>query len=115
MGRTRTGGIIAKRREEWRERLARFQASGLTVRAFAAQEGVRPATVTWWRRKLEHQSAAPTSPGVAFVALTPVERKASASSTVPFEVALAGASVRVWPRFDAAELARLLQVLKVAG
>lgn len=36
----------------WRERLVRFQASGLTVHAFCQQEGVAQSNFYHWKRRL---------------------------------------------------------------
>ena len=42
----------SERAGEWRERLARWSASGLSVRAFCAQQGVAEASFYYWRRAL---------------------------------------------------------------
>ena len=45
----------------WRERLDRFERSGLTVQAFCRREGVAVATYYQWRRKM-CDGAAQTAP-----------------------------------------------------
>lgn len=45
------------RREIWRQRLARFAKSGLTVSRFCQKEGVSPPSFYLWRRKLGEASA----------------------------------------------------------
>ena len=42
---------------EWRERLARWLASGLSVRAFCAQQGVAEASFYYWKRALRLRDA----------------------------------------------------------
>lgn len=37
---------------EWRERVARWQASGLSQRAFAMENGVSQRQVSYWARRL---------------------------------------------------------------
>ena len=60
----------SERAGEWRERLARWSASGLSVRAFCAQQGVAEASFYYWKRALrlrdaETPSAAARSSAVA--------------------------------------------------
>ena len=38
----------------WSEIVARSENSPLSVREFAAQEGVNPKTLAWWRWNLRH-------------------------------------------------------------
>ncbi len=43
-------------RSEWRRICAASYASGLTVREFAACEGVNPRTLSWWRWELRDEA-----------------------------------------------------------
>ena len=105
-------------REVWVDRVRRWGASGLSGLEFARQEGVRRATLSWWRWRLRaEQRRAPVvgTPGspaaVQFVELAglpvaPVPDR-------PFEVVLVGgAAVRVPREFDDAALGRLLDLLE---
>ena len=47
----------SERAGEWRERLARWSASGLSVRAFCAQQGVAEASFYYWKRALRLRDA----------------------------------------------------------
>jgi putative transposase len=47
--------------EVWRERVAKFADSGLTVRAFCAQEGISIWSFNRWRSRLAGVDAAPPS------------------------------------------------------
>lgn len=38
--------------EEWAKRVARWKASGLTAKEFAAKTGVNPSTLAYWRWRL---------------------------------------------------------------
>jgi hypothetical protein len=106
------GRVSAKVRAEWQARVDRLNNSGLSVGEFAAREGLHPGTLALWRARLEDAPAQPSSTALAFVALDPVVRQASATP-VPFDVTVSGGrTVRVWPHFDAAELARLVRVLE---
>lgn len=108
--------VTAKVRAEWRARVERLNTSGLSVGDFAAQEGVHPGTLALWRSRLGLEGAPPVSSttALAFVALEPVTRPTQ--EPVPFDVnVVGGRTVRVWPRFDAAELARLVRVLEEVG
>lgn len=108
MGFSRSGGIIARRRAEWAARLERFNASGLAVGVFAAQEGVRPATLSWWRRHLgalPRTKRAQQSTALSFVRLEP-------ASVSPLEVLVSGHTVRVPVGFDEVTLVRVVSVLE---
>lgn len=48
----------------WRERVARWQASGLSVRAFCRQHGLAEASFYYWKRELQARDAT-VSPGIA--------------------------------------------------
>jgi transposase len=41
----------------WRDRLRRFERSGLTVREFCEQEGLVAHQFFWWRRELKRRRA----------------------------------------------------------
>lgn len=62
--------------DKWRELLAKFGGSGLSVRAFCSQEGISTSSFNWWRSRFNHSSrtlpsATPISaaPAGAFVEL----------------------------------------------
>lgn len=46
-------------RSLWKDRLARYECSGQSVREFCLSEGASLASFYQWRRKLQPQSAAP--------------------------------------------------------
>lgn len=46
----------------WRERLARFASSGLTVKAFCEREGVAPSNFHAWKRRLGSEPEPASSP-----------------------------------------------------
>lgn len=76
-----------RRRAEWIDICEAYESSGEGVRAFARRQGVHPATLCWWRRKLRGEGAlggaapgfvevvgeAPTPTGRAVVRLGKVE------------------------------------------
>lgn len=51
----------------WRERVGRWKASGLSVRAFCAQEGLSEPSFYSWRRTLTARDAAVAPPAPTFV------------------------------------------------
>jgi hypothetical protein len=44
--------------QRWRERIAKWQASGLSVRAFCEQRGLTEASFYYWKRELQARDAA---------------------------------------------------------
>jgi hypothetical protein len=78
---------------QWRQRIARQRASGLSIAAFCRREGVSPATFHAWKRKL----------GLAGSG-RPVSRRAAASrpsaASRPVATSRAGGPVRANTRFS---------------
>jgi transposase-like protein len=100
-------------RRRWTEQDARFvlaalERSGKPLRVFAEEHGLDPQRLYLWRRRVAEGD------GTTFHELIVHPSPASArdADVSPFEVVLAsGVVVRVPPSFDAAALARLLEVL----
>lgn len=86
-------------REVWSARVARLERSGLSIAAFAREEGLNPVTLGNWRRKL--RGGAPQ-----FVELL-------GGPSRGFDVELRGGHrVHVPEAFSAEALARLVAVLE---
>src|SRR5580700_1450477 len=104
MARRPTEYLIRRRwtAEVAREALSALAESGLSVSAFAAREGLDAQRLYGWRRRLGPSVVAPQS----FVEVT-------SATVAPIEVVLrSGHVVRLSSSFDAAALARLLEVLE---
>jgi hypothetical protein len=100
----------------WAGRVARWQRSGLTAPAFAAREGIRAGTLTYWKWKLrqpdrtERNAVAVAQPPVSFVE---VVGPAVSGSDASVEIALpAGYRVRVPPGAAGETLRTVLDVLE---
>lgn len=95
---------------EGRAAVAAFEASGLSMEAFARATGIKAKRLVWWRRR----GPAPEPAGkIEFV---PVDVARPAPSPAPvgdaaMEVAIGEVRIRVWPGFDAEALRRLLAVV----
>jgi hypothetical protein len=127
---TQTRSRVA--REEWAKRVERWRDSGLKCAEFAAEVGINPRTLTYWKWVLGKEArgekrAWPSKKGCKRAQPT-VATGASTSAVVSgfvevqavprdgrFELDLgAGRCLRVPASFDAAELRRLLEVLEVS-
>jgi hypothetical protein len=109
--------------EEWRRRIEKWNASGLSVEAFAEREGLTVQALRWWRWKVGTPApkiavpsapAAPkaTSPAFAQIVLA----KSAREHAGMFEVlAPSGHLVRFSPEFDDEALRRVLAVLSAVG
>jgi hypothetical protein len=98
-----------EREGTWRERIRRWEQSGLGRKEFAEREGVHPSTLGWWRCELARRDGGQDRPVVALTRVTVTPTVA----TAPLEVLVhGGAIVRVPTGFDAATLERLLSVLE---
>jgi transposase-like protein len=100
--------------EDGREVIAALNRSGKSVSVFSAEHGLDPQRVYLWRRRLV---AAVEPAAFREVVVQPAARRPSVDvQGAPFEIALtSGQVVRVPASFDAAALARLLDVLAQAG
>jgi hypothetical protein len=109
------------RAAKWVKRVERLERSGLSIRTFAAREGLKAGSLSFWKWKLGQPSrdrragATPVAP-LQFVELTTRGAVKPVPTSVGFEVVLSsGRMVRVAGGFDGAELARLVGVLEEAG
>ena len=105
-------------RETWAKRVERWVDSGLTAKEFAAEAGLNPSTLSYWKWRLRakrparaRQARAKSARGqVSPLSFVEVARAAAAAE--PFEIELgSGVRVRVPGSFDAEALSRLLGVL----
>lgn len=97
--------------------------SGLPCAVFAAQAGVKPATLAWWKWKLQAEGVVLVTesprkrngretrkPGPAFVEITPALGPELARARIELEIG--GATLRVPDDFDDGTLGRLLALLR---
>lgn len=75
----------------WRERIRRYERSGLTIRAFCEQEGLVVHQFSWWRRELKRRRTKLATKRPASRRSQPTKRgrkRASTSSAkfVPVEI-----------------------------
>jgi transposase len=99
------------RESYWRQAVARWKRSGLSVRAFCGAEGLNPMTFYWWRRELTRRDQPQPSFLPVHVLAETIE-----PSTVGIEVVLAnGRSVRVGTGFDPHTLVRVVELLERGG
>jgi transposase len=109
-------------RQEWAERVARWQRSGLTAQAFAAEAELNAATLTYWKYRLRRdQRERAGKPGSkrrrsparpTFVEATPA---LSTCTIASLEIVLRDdITVRVASGFDEDTLARVLRIVRTA-
>ena len=103
----------AEQTATWRRWVLRWERSGLSCAAFAAREGLRAATLGWWRWALRRSAeSAPAQTPISFVEIDAV---AASPGGEGLELVLrTGLVVRVPPGFDADTLRRVLDVAEVA-
>lgn len=96
----------------WRRLIAAQSKSGMTVREFAATEGIAASTLYWWRSKLRrNRRESPELVPVEVIEGSP-ERSPGTSSD-GFELQIGGTmTLRVPASFDEAELRRLIRALR---
>ncbi|SRR6266403_178512 len=102
-----------RKEQFWRRQVRRWRGSGLSVRAFCAEQGLSEPSFYVWRRRLTEREAA----AVQFVPLTvtPEVRTATGAdgSAGALELVLgSGRRLRIGSGFDGLTLARLLVLLE---
>ena len=107
--RVRDGG----KEQYWRKVLARWQSSGLSVRAYCELHRISLPSFYWWRREVSRRDGArPRFLPVRVVA----DAVATNGDSGAIEVVLANERcLRVRPGFDRDTLVRLLDVLEDGG
>ena len=97
------------RESYWRTVLARWQRSGLSVRAFCQAEGLSEPTFYSWRRKLDRTQPKPP----AFLPVHVIPERVEPHAIRGIEIVLAnGRCLRVQPGFDPTTLVTLLDLLE---
>ena len=86
---------------KWRPIVQRARASGLSLRAYAQQNGFNPNTLAWWSSRLGHDPR-PTEP--AFLELVP-------AAPPPLTLLVGPARVLVDERTDLGLLRRVVEAL----
>lgn len=114
---SRSSSPYSKRRwtpDDAKSALAAFDASGLTLSAFAIDAGLDPQRLARWRRRLAVSVEAPVFEEILLreSAAPAGERAAPTSAHQRFEIVLvSGRVVRVPESFDTGTLRRLLEVV----
>jgi hypothetical protein len=118
---SKEAGMEKSSRAEWRTRVRRWEESGLTAREFAAETGINPRTLAYWKWRLRKDATE-----AAGARTTPASARVSALSFVevhaePVRVEADAASLELvvgrryrlalGHGFDAEVLARVLDVL----
>jgi transposase len=97
---------------EWRERVASWTKSGLTVRDFCLRHGVTATSFHYWRRELRQRDTASSSRSALapdrpmFVPVTVLP-----AATLFVEVRCPSGHVVILPSYDSASLSNLFAVL----
>lgn len=103
-------------REQWEQRIRKWQRSGMDAESFAAREGLKPERLRWWRWQLGLGPRAKRSsepPRFVEVVLPGVaEEKSGAPEGSELEVLIGKRRVLVRPGFDAQSLRQVLAVLE---
>src|SRR3954451_25166775 len=113
------GEHVGDREQFWRDHVAGWKSSGLSLRLYSEEHGLKAGTLGYWNSRVKARGAdAPASsagPEATFLAV----RVADPTATMPeprddrIELALPGGCVlRVGRGFDAATLERLLDVVE---
>jgi transposase len=115
------GGVFGDREQFWRDHIASWKSSGLSLRLYSERHGLKAGTLGYWNSRLKAQAADAPAPRGGSDAQTTFLAVQVAEPTVTMpeprddriELALPGGCiVRVGRGFDAATLDRLLDVVE---
>ena len=95
----------------WREVIARWQASGLSMAGFCRQEGVPDKKFFWWKRRIEKRDSKDAAATEVFVPVRIKERSTVSSDGLIELVAPGGFVFRICAGFDKATLSSLLDLV----
>ena len=115
------GGVFEDRQQFWRDHVAGWKSSGLSLRLYSEQHGLKAGTLGYWNSRLKAQAAdaltssAGPEAAATFLAVHVAEPAVSAPEPRDdrIELVLKGGSIlRVGRGFDAVTLDRLLTVIE---
>ena len=107
MSATRSGRAESR----WRSLIAAQEQGGGSVAQFAERRGLNAATLYWWRSRLRRVDRG--EPQLVPIEIVDRPSTRSRETDAHFEIELVGGRrLRVPPRFDAGELARLIAALE---
>jgi transposase len=115
------GGHLGDREHFWRDHVAGWKSSGLSLRLYSERHGLKAGTLGYWNSRLKAQAAdaltssAGSETAATFLAVHVAEPAVSTSEPQDdrIELVLKGGSVlRVGRGFDAMTLDRLLNVIE---
>ena len=107
----RTAGISG-REQHWRQVVAQWRRSGLTVRAFCLKQGLSDTLFYWWRRELERRDGSK----VRFLPVQVTNGESAPYADAGVEIVLAnGRCLRVRPGFDRTTLVEVVDLLDEGG
>jgi transposase len=113
------GGVFGDREHFWRDHIAGWKSSGLSLRLYSEEHGLKAGTLGYWNSRLKARTADAPAPSAGPEATFLTVHVAEPAVSVPeprddrIELALQGGCVvRVSRGFDAATLERLLDVVE---
>jgi len=98
----------AEKRKEWEARIARYRASGQSVREWCAANNVKPERLWYWLRKDKTKTDTPLEQPIQWL---PVEISETSSGDQPILLRTGKISIEVKPGFDPETLGQVLCIL----
>ena len=99
-------------RRAWKQRIAKWRASGEKIEVFCARHGLSASTLKWWAWKLAREETPPPVVRVAHLVRSPAtEARATVRGAIIIEALDARVRVTVEPGADRDTLGMVLAVL----
>ena len=97
--------------QQWSKRIAEFEGSGVSRRAWCRQQGLNPNTLDYWRSRLRRANVTATGARVS-AALVPIVVAGNSVAVASIEIALpSGTRVRATSEADPVWLSALVRGL----
>lgn len=100
--------------EHWRKRVGEYRASGMTMKAWCAEQGIAFSQMKYWIRKLKLSRRQRSASPPTWITVTPSTEAAEPECT-PLIVRIGGATIDVRPGFDPVLLTQVARALEAHG
>jgi hypothetical protein len=106
---------MSKTEETWKERVARWRASGETAEAFSAGRGWSPQTLRWWSSRLGRDAAPPVVRMARLIRPAASDDSGERAGMIVVELLEIRVRVTIDPGADRETVATVLELLAIRG
>jgi len=97
--------------EQWRKQIGEYRASGMTLKAWCAKQGIAFSQMKYWIRKLKLSTRQRSTSPTTWITVAP-SSEAALPEHAPLVIRIGGASIDVRPGFDPVLLTQVARALE---